>query len=207
MSYSSSEIKSGFLITCAIALLLALVFYIGGYKTGAKDTYQIRFGYVGGLETNAPVYFAGRESGKVNKIEILAGEEKPILMTVEVAQNVRLRENSNAFIDTLGLMGEKFVELTPGTADAVYINPGTTFQGTDPIPMYKMIMKMDMLADRMDSMTKSLIPLTSNMNTLLEKHQEEISSMITNLNIVSANVRDLTADLKKRPWRLVRKNS
>ena len=205
MSYSSSEIRSGFLIIFSLGLLFGLTFYVGGFKTGEKVTYQVRFGYVGGLEANAPVYFAGRESGKVAKMEILSGEERPILMTIEIPPTIRLRKDSHAHIDTLGLMGEKFVELTPGTMASEFVAPGATLQGTDPIPMHQMVSKMNMLADRMDEMTKSLNPLMEKINLLVGTHQEEISKTISNLHEISSNLRDMTSDLKRHPWKLIRK--
>ena len=74
------------------------------------------FGYVGGLKQNAPVYYAGREVGKVGKIEVLYGKERPILVTIKIDEKIDLREDSEANVDTLGMLGEKMVEITPGSA-------------------------------------------------------------------------------------------
>jgi len=43
------------------------------------------------------------------------------------------------------------------------------------------------------------------MNDVVGGNKEEISKSIGNLQEVSSNLRDMTADLKLRPWRLVRK--
>ena len=63
MSYTRSEVKSGFFILFAIAALLAMTFIVGGLSGGEKASWKVRFGYVGGLEKGAPVYYAGREVG------------------------------------------------------------------------------------------------------------------------------------------------
>jgi phospholipid/cholesterol/gamma-HCH transport system substrate-binding protein len=232
MSYSASEVKSGFFILFTIAALLVMTFVVGGLRGGEKSEYQVRFGYVGGLERGAPVYFAGREVGKVTRLEIENGEERPIVITVEIPKGVIVRVDSPVYIDTLGMMGEKLVEVGPGTKSQPVLQPGAELAGEDPIPMHEMIGKLNTLSNEMVEMSDSLNPLIVSLNDLMQKNsqtiqellghmngttkglsrilngnQEQISKIIANLEATSSNVRDLTADLKNRPWRLVRKNS
>lgn len=205
MAYTAAEVKSGILVSVSLALLLALTFVVGRFQTGNPQVRQIRFGYISGLEKNAPVRYAGHEVGKVQSIEIRRGEDRPVLVTVTLDGAAALRRDSEAFIDTLGMMGEKFVELTPGTAAAPDLPPNEILLGTDPVPMYLLIQKMNLLADRVDEMTQSLNPMIDELNLALSGHKEEFGRIIANLDSTSANIRDLTADLKHRPWRLVRK--
>ncbi len=205
MSYSATEVKSGVFITASLALLLALTFVVGNLMSGKTRTWQIEFGYVSGLEANAPVYFAGREVGKVDKIDITAGKERPVTITVSIDEKITLREDSEAFVDTLGMMGEKFIEITPGGNPSPELQPGALLQGTDPIPMYLLIQKMNLLADRMDDLTTSLNPILGRVDGMLEESEESLHKTIANFEEASANVRDMTNDLKFRPWRLIRK--
>src|SRR3989338_3740859 len=193
--YSSSEIKSGALITIYLVLLFGLTFVVGRYMSGKTHEYKVRFGYIAGLEANAPVYYAGREVGKVDKIEILSSEPRPILLTVNVKEHIRLRQDSKSFIDTLGLLGEKFLELTPGSVEMPILQSGSVVEGTDPIPMYLLIQKMNLLADRIDELTVSLNPMVKTMSDVVADHSEEISKTVANLHETSANIRDMTHDL------------
>lgn len=204
-SYTSTEIKSGVLVTASVALLFALTFIVGSYLGGETHLWQVRFSYVNGLEINAPVYYGGTEVGKIQKIEILTGDEKPLLVTARVSAQVRLREDTQAYIDTMGLMGEKFLELTPGSKSSPFLKTGTVMEGVDPIPFHVLIRKVNLLADRLDVLTESLNPLINRLDGLTGEYQEEIAKIIGNLHETSANVRDMTHDLKYRPWRLVRK--
>jgi len=204
-SYSANEVKSGAFIIASLTLLLALTFVIGNFLSGDIRTWQVEFGYVGGLEENSPVYYAGREVGKVGKIEVLYGKERPILVTVKMDEKIDLREDSEVNVDTLGMMGEKMLEITPGSASASTLATSTIIKGTDPIPMYLLIQKMNLLADRMDELTTSLNPLLDTLDGLLDKSEEDIYKIISNFEETSANVRDMTHDLKFRPWRLIRK--
>ncbi len=205
MAYSSAEVKSGFFITASLVILLTLTFTVGKFSSGKTKVQEIQFAYVSGLANNAPVYFGGREIGKVDHVAVHSDQDRPVLVTVRIPVEISLHEGTQAFVDTLGLMGEKFIELSPGPVNSPFLAEGAVIQGTDPIPMYLLVRKMNTLADRMDTMTESLNPMLGRMNNLLAGHEEEVAKMITNFHEVSANLRDMTAQLKTHPWKLVRK--
>lgn len=204
-AYSSSEIKSGFFVLVTIALLLVLTFVVGGYFKKGANEWKVQFGYLSGLSDSAPVYYAGREVGKVDGIQILPGDVRPVLVTIKVSKDAYVRKDSVAYIDTLGMMGEKFIEISVGSKDAPPMETGTVIEGEDPIAMHVLIRKMNNLADEVAQMTESLNPLLKTTNELVGGNKEEISKSIGNLHEVTANLRDMTADLKLHPWRLVRK--
>lgn len=206
MRYSTAEVKSGFLIITSIILLVGLTFLVGRYTTGPLHTYHIDFSYISGLEENAPVYYGGHEVGRVKRIEVIPHQERPIRVTVEVPSHVLLTEASEAHIDTLGLMGEKFVELSLNAADAPRIAPGGYVRGVDPIPMYLLVEKANLLADRMDRLTESLVPLVERLEHLTTGQEEQIAKTIANIHETSANLRDMTYELKFHPWKLIRKS-
>jgi phospholipid/cholesterol/gamma-HCH transport system substrate-binding protein len=205
MIYTSDEVKSGALISAALVLLFSLIFIVGGFVTGETRTYEIRFGYIGGLEKNAPVYFAGHEVGKVDSIHVVSNDEKPVYLTIRVDSAVKLREGSEGYVDMLGLMGEKIVEISPGPAGAPFLEEGALLEGTDPIPGHVLIRKMDRVADNMDSLQASLNPIVSRMSETLTESQADLIEMVANFKESSENIRTMTNDLKRRPWRLVRK--
>jgi phospholipid/cholesterol/gamma-HCH transport system substrate-binding protein len=205
MAYSSNEVKSGLLITVCLVLLFALTFVVGGFTTGATKAYQVRFGYISGLEDNAPVYFSGREVGKVNAIEVLRGEERPIQVTIQVADGVELREQSEAYVDNLGLMGEKFIELSQGPLEAPILEAGGVISGTDPIPTHLLIHKMNVMSDNFEELHAAMEPMVENVGDVLSESKEDVTRMLANFRATSDNLREMTADLKRRPWRLVRK--
>jgi len=204
-AYSSSEIKSGFFVLVTIVLLLVLTFVVGGYFKKGANEWKIEFGYLSGLSDSAPVYYAGREVGKVDSIQILRGKARPVLVTVKVSPDAYVRKDSVAYIDTLGMMGEKFIEISLGSKDAPALEVGKVIEGVDPIPMHVLIRKMNLLADEVAIMTDSLNPLLKTTNELVGGNKEEISKSIGNLHEVTANLRDMTAELKQHPWKLVRK--
>jgi phospholipid/cholesterol/gamma-HCH transport system substrate-binding protein len=204
-TYSSSEIKSGFFVLVALVVLLVMTFVVGGYFKKGANEWKVQFGYLSGLSDSAPVYYAGREVGKVDGIQILPGQPRPVLVTIKVSKDAYVRADSVAYIDTLGMMGEKFIEISVGSKDAPPMEVGKVIQGVDPIAMHVLIRKMNLLADEVAQMTESLNPLLKTVNDVVGGNKEEISKSIGNLHEVSANLRDITAELKLHPWRLIRK--
>ncbi len=231
MAYTGAEVKSGVFVTLSLGLLLGLTVIVGRFSAHETRTWEIEFGYISGLEKNAPVRYAGHEVGKVRSIEVRGQAERPIVVTVDLDASLSLKQGTEAFIDTLGMMGEKYVEIKPGDPAKPVLGAGQVLYGTDPIPMYLLVEKMNLMADRMDELTQSLNPLMEEMNGVMSSNKEEISGILTNINQTSeamnkllngnkeeiarilsnfdqssANIRDMTHDLKFRPWRILRKD-
>ncbi len=172
-----------------------------------KNTYKIHilFNYISGLSKNAPVHFAGHEVGKVTGIQILGRSEGQVAVTVSISKQAVIRKDSKAFIDILGFMGEKFVELTPGSDNALPIQEGETILGTDPIALNEIMKKGTGIADELEKTTISLQGLIKNLDRTVGGSQADVEQIFKNLNDASKNLKDMTEDLKLHPWKLLRK--
>ena len=205
MNFSHSEVKSGVFVVLCFVLLTVLTFSVGKFKTFAQfKELKLLFNSVNGLEKNAPVHFAGYSVGKVKAISLREGNPA-IEVLVEVDKTAPVRKDSQAFVDMMGLLGEKLISLTPGTPSAPLLEAGGVLQGTETVPIHHLVREMDEL-------TQILIPLTRKTNTLLEKHQEDLDSILVNVNQISQNLnassqdlKEMTHDLKLHPWKLLRK--
>ena len=198
MNFSRSEVKSGILVVTCFILLMILTFKVSDFRTfGDYNEYQLLFDYVSGLETNAPVHFAGHHVGKVKTIQLREGSPA-VQVTIEIVKTAPLRKDSDAFVDTLGLLGEKFISLTPGKLSSPLLEAGGTLRGTETIPLHHMIRQMNTL-------TENMIPLTEQANQLMKGHEKDLESILVNLNAASENLKDMTQDLKLHPWKLLRK--
>ena len=198
MDFTRTEVKSGILVVVCFTLLTLLTFKVSDFRAFEKNTeYKIHFNFVSGLEKNAPVHFAGHSVGTVKSIVIHEGD--PVVeVTIAVDKKTPIRTDSEVFVDTLGLLGEKFISLTPGNPTSPRLEPGGTLRGTEPMPLHVLIRQMNEL-------TQNLIPVTEKTNKLLEGHEKDLDQIISNLNASSANLKDMTQDLKLHPWKLFRK--
>ncbi|OLB53185.1 MAG: outer membrane lipid asymmetry maintenance protein MlaD [Candidatus Rokubacteria bacterium 13_2_20CM_2_70_11] len=86
----------------------------GGYVVFAE------FPSVGGLKPGSTVEIAGVEVGRVESIRLKNYEA---LVTLRIDSGVKLQEDSIASIKTKGLIGERYLRLSPGGSDKI-IEPG-----------------------------------------------------------------------------------
>ena len=196
-NYSKDEIKTGSFALIAVIVFLFLLFMVGAFRTSA-GTYPVKvlFNFISGLETGATVRFAGMDVGRVEKVEILPSSSKAnIQATISVDKRIILREDSEAYIDTLGLMGGKYIEVTPGTVDAGELEPGATLRGEDPLAMRTLYKRGMDVADKLEELLK-------NSNGIMEDNRDGIKVIVENIEAVSADAKYLAADLKNNPWKL-----
>ena len=83
---------------------------------------------VKGLREGSPVWFSGVEIGAVKSIEFTMERRVSYEMQLSADSLKYLKKDSKANILTLGLLGDKYVEITPGTIDAESLKPGDTIK-------------------------------------------------------------------------------
>ncbi|MBW2058200.1 MAG: outer membrane lipid asymmetry maintenance protein MlaD [Deltaproteobacteria bacterium] len=86
------------------------------------------FSNSGGLKAGSPVVIAGVEVGRVKSIALENYQARVIL---NISEGVEIQEDAIASIKTKGLIGEKYVEITPG-GSAKIIPPGGRIRETQP---------------------------------------------------------------------------
>jgi phospholipid/cholesterol/gamma-HCH transport system substrate-binding protein len=85
------------------------------------------FSNAGGLEPGSAVELAGVRVGRVTDIDLNGARSK---VTISLDKNVRLQDDVIASIQTKGLLGERYVLLTPGGSED-YINPEGKIRETE----------------------------------------------------------------------------
>lgn len=204
----STEIRSGLLILLA-AVVLTVMLLMAGKSQFFSDTYpvEIQFNYISGLAKDAPVHYAGLAVGKVSKIRFIKNGPAKVGVVVHLSKDVSLSKDAGAYIDSMGFMGEKFIEIIPGTDTAGVLEAHQSFRGTDPVPMMELLKKGTEIMEQFEKTADSMQNMTEDLKAILGDNRENIDSILDNLNSTSANVKELTADLKVHPWKLVRKSN
>ncbi len=125
----SREIKVGVLVLAALVILMVGTFLIGEKSNlfVRKNRYFVRFESVSGLGTGSPVQLNGVNVGDVTEIVLPRDVTKTLLTVwVSVDRNYqgRIRRDSVAAIKTLGLLGDKYIEITSGSAASEVVPSG-----------------------------------------------------------------------------------
>lgn len=123
------ELQVGVFVALAIAVLAITVFVLGDQRSlfSSKTRLYTSFPNINGLVVGAPVRLAGVDVGRVADIrfpEDLSRPEAQLELAVEDRYMPRIRRDSRAFIDSKGLLGDKIINVTPGTPAASPLHDG-----------------------------------------------------------------------------------
>jgi phospholipid/cholesterol/gamma-HCH transport system substrate-binding protein len=129
----SSAVKAGiFVILCGV-LLVGIVVVLGKRSQLFTQQYAMyaKFDSAQGLMPGSPVRLAGVLAGAVGSVQLKEDEEDGgysawVRLDVAWRHKGRITESSHASIRTLGPLGDKYVEITPGAGDEPEILPGQT---------------------------------------------------------------------------------
>jgi phospholipid/cholesterol/gamma-HCH transport system substrate-binding protein len=124
MNNSKLELGVGVFVLLGMAALAYLTIQLGSGALLGGDTYLIeaRFANAGGLNVGSNVMMAGVTVGRVEKVWMDPTDYSAIA-TLKIQSALKLPTDTMAAIKTSGLIGDKFVSLSPG-ADETVMEPG-----------------------------------------------------------------------------------
>ncbi len=102
----------------------------------AGYTVYADFPTVGGLKEGASVEIAGVRIGRVEEISLVEYQAR---VTMRIDTGVELQEDTIASIKTKGLIGEKYMQLSPGGADEIIASGGRIRETEPPIDIEELI--------------------------------------------------------------------
>jgi len=194
----SLEFKVG--LFTIIALLLLFVFIFTQTKKGQWRGYEIgvTFDYIGGLDIGAPVRLSGVRVGEVRSIEILSEPRPKVLIKLRLKRDVKIGKNSRITIKTLGIIGEKYVEILP-SSEKEYINKGEIVEGINPLSLEKFVSIGQDAILNLNSILTDIKKLTS--DAKVQKNVREILKETAvaskQLNTVLKQIKTLSVSIGK----------
>ncbi len=131
MKKSSVEIAVGVFVLVGILCVGYLTIRLGKLELmgGRHYTLSARFQSVSGLKAGAQVEMAGVRVGQVDSVGLDPAEQIAVVR-LEIENGVTLTDDVIASIKTSGLIGDKFVNLSPGGSDDI-LKPGDTITETE----------------------------------------------------------------------------
>ena len=133
------KFRVGIFVIVAVIAFLGTIYALGARARLFESRYTIYadFTQVGGLAEGATVRLAGVQIGRVHDISLPPEPGGKVRVSMFVAKQYanRIRKNSTARIATQGLLGDKIVEITVGTADAPAVQPGEVVATREPFEL------------------------------------------------------------------------
>jgi phospholipid/cholesterol/gamma-HCH transport system substrate-binding protein len=105
-----------FVLACVIGLVVTILWLAGIQYSQEYAYYQAYFkGPVTGLGKGTMTRYNGIEVGRITDLVFDPADPRQVIVTMQVQPNLNIREDSIASIDSQGLTGGAFVEITGGT--------------------------------------------------------------------------------------------
>lgn len=192
------ELKVGIFIAVGILIFFIVVFSIGDVYLVRKGYHvSVIFNFANGITESAPVRLAGVNVGQIDKIDLFFDEDEKktkvkILAWIE-DDKIKIEKDSKPVINTLGLLGEKYMEIFPGTDTENFLKSGDRIVGHDPVSTEALAEKIDELITSMDVIMGRLKNGEGTVGKLLvdEKIYDDLEALVE--------------DIKKHPWKLLHK--
>lgn len=228
----TNEAKVGALVLGTVVLSLIFAWAIGIQNPFSNSTYfYVTYNFAGGVEVGSPVRVSGIKVGKVEKIEFFVPSDtkqvaiqepgsdpiqqenaiSPLRLKISVRKDasVGVRKDSRFYINMAGIIGERYVEITPGHQQSPQIRENDVVAGIDPPRIDQLISQSFDLAGKIKEIINEnkgdithsielLYKLSNNLNKTLEWvdkskiFKTDLSELVQNLIAITTDVRKVT---------------
>ncbi|MBI5559893.1 MAG: MCE family protein [Deltaproteobacteria bacterium] len=211
----SAEAKVGIFVFIGLILLVYMSLRVGGIKFGREEGYTltVRLDNASGLDTNASVRVAGVEVGRVRKILL---EDNKAKLVLRIRPEVKIGKDFTAVLRTSGMLGERYLELIPGSPNAPSLEEGGDITR---VATYADMEKLiNLLADvasdvknvtasfssvlggnegeaTLKNIVKNLEEVTENVNAIIKENDKRFSTVMVNFEDFSASIKDASRNL------------
>ncbi|MFV1972461.1 MAG: outer membrane lipid asymmetry maintenance protein MlaD [Thiohalobacterales bacterium] len=124
MKKMNLEMIVGLFLLAGFASFSWIAIKMGDIKFFMEDSYPVtaRFVSISGLKEGAVVELAGVKVGKVSSISLDSSEYEAVVK-LDISDQVQLQDDSIASIRTSGIIGDRYIKLTPGGSEE-FLTPG-----------------------------------------------------------------------------------
>lgn len=169
----SRSFRVGVFIMATLAILLTGIFIIGSKQFFLHSTYRIEthFQNVVGLQEGADVRVGGIHVGTIKSIILPTKPTGQVTVVMEMQRNTRgvVNRGSTASIQSEGLLGDKYVEVSFGQEGAGQLRNGDTIQSQPPIQIAELIGKASEILGNADSAVRNLDAISSDFQSVASK--------------------------------------
>ena len=146
------EVRVGIFVSSLLLVGIALLFLVGGSTDLLERYYTLNGAWsdVSGLKEGAVVRLAGQDVGEVTAIRFsddLGVKDVFVEMKLKERYQARIREDSEARIDTVGVLGDKYVAVSIGDPAHPVLEDGAWLNTRPPFDMLQSTKKVAEILD------------------------------------------------------------
>jgi phospholipid/cholesterol/gamma-HCH transport system substrate-binding protein len=160
------SIRLGLFIIIGVAIFASAIYIIGKQRNLFGNTFTVSgvFKDVSGLKIGNNVRYSGINVGTVSNIELINDTLVNVQVTLEKKVHQFIRENSRMEIGTEGVMGNKVVNITPGTSGAPTVEERDVLKTIEAIKIDEILEEVHKSSINTTVITKNLADITTKIN-------------------------------------------
>lgn len=226
MSERNLKIKVGLLVLFALTCLMGFVAILGTFSVEEQRGYHIELSDSGSLLPGAPVKISGVRAGRVESVEFLVARDarksaprphesnKPInvriYINVDADKAPAIRKDAEFFVTSQGVLGEKYLEIAPGTAGVEEWPADSYIRGNDPPRLDLLMSRADHILEQLEGalgkpggavdfgqLVGNLTRLSGRADDYLARHEGQLDGVIVDLSAVLKDTRAWVEALKR----------
>jgi len=207
MNNLSAEAKVGLLVLVGSVLLLYMTFAVGKYDFGEKKGYRVvaMFDSVAGLDAKAAVRMAGVKIGTVELVELEDSRAKVIL---RIDPDVKIGRGSEAGVKTMGLLGDKYVDIVPARGASGGQQPGERsgfYKDNELIEVTASPSDIDRLVGKLSGIADDVKQVTASLRQVFgsQRGEKSMEDILHDLRQTTANIKEFSYALSGEGSELV----
>lgn len=203
----TAETKVGIIVFLGIMILTYMSFQVGEFRVSKKTGKSINliFDSVAGLSKDASVQVAGVEVGKVYKIGLEKGKAR---VNVRIYADINIDRESKAYIRSVGLLGDKYIDIALGNSGDYLGDGGTLISSPESEDIGKLVGKLSSIADDFKEVSSALKntlggaegeasirrilenfrDLGTTLNRMVNRNEERFTHIMENIDSLSGNL-------------------
>jgi len=193
------KLRVGVFVLIGLGVFLAMVYALGARARLFEPRFTIHaeFTEVGGLVEGATVRLAGVQIGRVSGVHLppQPGGKVRIDMTIARRFGDRIRTDSVARIETQGLLGDKIIEITVGTAAAPPVRPNDLLASRDPFDIGKVMDESAQVVKNVGALAESLRETAQGLNQ--SRLIDEVTATVQSARKVTDQVARIVTEVER----------
>jgi phospholipid/cholesterol/gamma-HCH transport system substrate-binding protein len=169
----SRAARLGVFIVATLAILAAGVFIIGSKQYLFSPTYRLKaqFATVVGLDAGAEVRIAGVHTGTVREIDLPSKptDKVTVLMDLQRSTHAIVKQDSMASIETEGLLGNEYIAISIGSAQAANVKDDDMIGSEPPLVIADLMKKADGILVTSQAALNNVTVVTANLSSISTK--------------------------------------
>jgi phospholipid/cholesterol/gamma-HCH transport system substrate-binding protein len=187
MAVKSSELRSGVFVVLAVVALTILIFSVGNFRARLKSQSQY-VTYVANakfLKPHDPITYGGYKVGEIKALEVAPDRHGMVKITLAVDVDTPVMEDSVITVKQDGILGPKYLEVSPGRPGGKRAPSGAALPGIAPVAFVE-------LGPSFEGPMQKLDTLLDNVNKIIgdEEFRKNVAAMLTDARSLLKSLAD-----------------